>query len=95
MKILGNKVLLSPLPPKQVLTAGGLFVHPSYMDDALQWRVLAVGPGQFYRGKKGQRVFLSPEVAPGDRVLCDTGLGGVALADGSWIVDARQIAMKW
>ena len=97
IRLLGARVHITPLVRKAaVRSPGGIYLHPSADDDQKQWMVLGVGPGQWQkRGKK--RVWITPEVIPGDRVMVDIGTGGTALPDGTWILDYRagQFLLKW
>lgn len=97
IRLLGARVHITPLVRKAaVQSAGGIFVPPGGDDDQKQWMVLGVGPGQWMRrGKK--RVWITPEVNRGDRVIVDIGTGGTALPDGTWILDYRagQFLLKW
>lgn len=97
IRLIGLRCHITPLQRKREnKSPSGLLHTPfGYDDDLKQWLVLGVGPGKWCRKKKGGFVFIAPEVSAGERVLCDTSLGGVALPDGTWIVDARQCAMKW
>jgi co-chaperonin GroES (HSP10) len=97
IRLLGARVHITPLVRKAaVQSAGGVWLHPSADDDQKQWMVLGVGPGAWF-GKGKKRRWVVPEVAPGDRVIVDTGLGGTALPDGTWILDYRagQFLLKW
>jgi hypothetical protein len=97
IRLCGARVHITPLQLKRsTLTDGGIHVHGSWFDDAKQYLVLGVGPGAYQkRGRK--KVFIVPEVVPGDRVMVDISLGGTALPDGTWILDYRagQFLMKW
>jgi co-chaperonin GroES (HSP10) len=96
MRLLGNSVLIAPIPQAQQ-SEGGIYFDMTRQDDQKQWLVLQTGWGSF-RVKKGKPpVYLPIEVWPGDRVLVDMSLGAKALEDGSHrrIVDASQILAKW
>jgi co-chaperonin GroES (HSP10) len=98
IRLLGARVHITPLERKAARqSAGGILIHPSADDDAKQWMVLGVGPGAWQKRKGKKRVWIVPEVNPGDRVIVDTGLGGTALPDGTWVLDYRagQFLLKW
>lgn len=91
MKLLGNTVLLEPLPTAKK-SSGGIFLCSRYQDDRMQWKVVAVGPGR--RLKNG--TMLPPECKPGDLCLCQADSGNrYKFPDGSVIVNASQIEMIW
>jgi hypothetical protein len=99
IRLLGAKVHVTPLVQKKAkVSDGGIFIHPSHFDDEKQFLVLGVGPGDWEKRRGGKKkVFIVPEVSPGDRVMVDISLGGTALPDGTWILDYRagQFLMKW
>ena len=98
IRLCGAKVHITPLVRKaQKQSPGGIFIHPSADDDEKQWMVLGVGPGAWQRRGRKKRVWIVPEVSPGDRVIVDIATGGTALPDGTWILDYRagQFLMKW
>ena len=91
MKLLGNTVLLSPLPQPD-RTESGILYDMTRRDDRKQWIVKAVGQGR--KLKDGTRI--PPEVREGDKCLCNVGRGNrYAFDDGSVIVEADQIEMLW
>lgn len=98
-RLLGNTVLLKPLPFKTT-SLGGLALPPNakYQPDQLQFTVLAVGPGRVVRKKGKVPVTIPIEVDPGDRVLLSQYHGNrFAFDDGSGciIVDASEIIAKY
>lgn len=102
LKLLGNDVLVSPLPDEQ-LVAGGLLSAPNkYKRPVIRWRVIAVGPGKLeYRKKSKLWKMVAPEVKPRDiilsRFMVDPSISGRRaphhLEDGTGrvIIDARDI----
>lgn len=97
IRLVGCRAHITPLQLKRAdKTAGGILVHPAYFDDGKQFMVLGVGPGCYERRRRGKWVFVKPEIAPGDRILFDTGAGYCEpLPDGTWIIDARRAMLKW
>jgi len=85
-RMIGNNVLLEPLPQAQQ-SPGGIHYVQTYRDDQTQWRVLSVGPGKV--NKKG--ILIALEVKPGDRVVAPLYHDHAVLADGRRVVDAGQI----
>jgi len=97
MKLLGNNVLVEPLPQKK-MSVGGIVFMERYRDDEMQWRVLAAGPGRLVRKKGKPDVFIPVEVEPCDHVLTPMVHGNrLAFEDGSkrLIIDADEIIAKW
>lgn len=92
MQLLGNTVLLEPLP-KPAQSPGGVFYDLSRRDDRMQYYVRAVGPGR----KLKDGTVLVPEVRVGDKCLCNPDRLGTryAFEDGRIIVDADNIEMIW
>lgn len=91
MRLIGNTVLLAPLPQRK-MSDGGVALIERYQDDRKQWLVKAVGQG--LRLKDGTR--LPPEVRVGDKCLCNVGVGNrYTFDDGSVIVEADQIEAIW
>lgn len=92
MRILGNRILIAPLPAPTT-SANGLHLPVNYNDprSAQQYRVEAVGPGR--RLKTG--VTIPPEVMVGDYVLAPLHHDHITLDDGRKIVDASEILMRW
>lgn len=93
IKLLGNTVLLGPIPQKRV-TPGGIMLAHQYQDDRKRYRVLAVGPGR--KTRKG--VLVAPECKPGDCALVEIDLtDSRPLEDGTGriVVDASAIIMIW
>jgi len=99
----GNGVLLSPLAKAKVSTAG---IHiPDerigwQFADAIEWKVLSVGPGARKLDKKGRPkgpVIPITDVGPGDCVICNVSNGCFQLDDGTGrvIVQADQLLMSW
>jgi co-chaperonin GroES (HSP10) len=103
IRLIGNAVLIEPLPRPTVSSGGIIIPHeqPGWQPaDASEWRVLAVGPGDFKRDKKGRRkgVFIPlTDVSPGDCVLCYTGQKCFPLDDGTGrvIVQVDQLLLSW
>lgn len=97
MRLLGNTVLLEPLPVKLV-SPGGIHYFERYRDDRMQFRVLAVGPGRVVRKKGRPDVLIPVEVEPGDHCLTAQIHGNkLAFEDGSGriIIEADEIIAKW
>lgn len=91
MKLLGNRVLLTPAS-RPMMSPGGVLYDMSRNDDRMQWFVLLVGPGRRLKGG----TTLMPEVRPGDKCLFNPGMGVLYdFDDGRIIVDAEQIQMRW
>lgn len=90
MKLLGNRVLLEPLPLK-VFSPGGILFTQIWQDDEKQYRVLAVGPGR----KLKNGTVVPPEVKPGDYVLAELYGEHIKLPDGRRIIDAKDILAVW
>lgn len=86
MKLLGNRVLVQPLP-QATQSSGGIQYSPSYRDDQTRYRVLAVGPGR--RLKNG--TVIPPEVSHGDLVIAPLYHDHAILKDGCRVIDAGQI----
>lgn len=103
IRLCGNRVHITPLERKGALkSAGGIHLveSPENLDEK-QFLVLGIGPGKWeyhpVPGKRQKRrVWVSPEVVTGDRVLVDiNNSNGIAIPDGTWIIDARYILLKW
>lgn len=86
VKLLGNRVLVAPLP-QATKSAGGIHLAQRYQDDQMQFRVLAVGPGK--ANKKG--VLVPPEVKPGDQIVAGLYHTHTILEDGRRVIDASEI----
>jgi co-chaperonin GroES (HSP10) len=90
MKLLGDRLLISPLPVQQ-RSEGGMFLPQGQVGDAkLWWRVEAVGPGA--RNKHG--VVRPVEFAVGDTVLTPLHFTHTTLEDGTKIVECDQIIAR-
>lgn len=92
-RILGDRVLLSPLPPVEK-TSGGIIMPQGQAGDVMHyWRVEAVGEGK--RDKDGLLVPL--EVKVGDIVVTPLYHDHVTLEDGSHrkLVSVDQIIGKF
>ena len=105
LRMLKSDVLLGPVAWNRQ-SPGGIHLlgtHRPWVDtdDSKQYRVLAVGAGQWVkRRRRKSRVFIAPEVSPGDLVLVNLSSGAAikeTLEDGSkrLIVDSSAILMKW
>jgi len=64
IKPLGDRVIVSPIEPKEVLK-GGIIIPDSAKEKPMEGKVVAVGPGAL--SKTGER--LPVDVKAGDRVL--------------------------
>lgn len=86
MRILGNRVLLEPLPNRTVSDGGIHFAMP-WQDDKMQYRVLALGTG-----KK-----VPPEIEVGNFVLTPLYFDHFTLEDGTGrkIVGVEQLVAVW
>lgn len=86
MKILGNRVLLEPLP-KPTRSAGGIHFAMPWQDDKMQWRIAALG-----NGKK-----VPPEIEVGNFVLTPLYFNHFTLEDGTGrkIVGVEQLLAVW
>lgn len=94
-KILGNRVVLKPLP-QAGKSAGGILYSPSYRDDEKTFEVIAAGPGEHRFNKKTKKwVFHPMEVKPGDKVLAEIYGDHVKLEDGTRICRADYIIAVW
>jgi co-chaperonin GroES (HSP10) len=92
MRILGNRLLLSPLPARET-SPGGILLPQAQTGDVMHyWRVEAVGTGK--RLKHGELV--PPEFAVGDLVITPLHFSHTTLEDGTnrKIVDCDQIEGK-
>lgn len=103
----GNRVLLERIEKRE--TDSGIILANPYGATSNFYLVLAVGPGEWLRDKKGRKKqFVSPEVEPGDAVLSnhwfdnkdDHGWHKSEYLDhadgqGRCIVDARHMQAKW
>lgn len=97
MTVLGNNVLLEPLP-QQTKSAGGLLLASKYQDDQMRYRVLLVGPGRWVRKKGKPAVHIPIDVEPGDCVLAPPIHGNKLAFEnvlGWLIVEADEIIAKW
>jgi co-chaperonin GroES (HSP10) len=93
-RVLGNRVILKPLPQAQQ-SAGGIAYPQQYRDDNKTFEVIAVGPGEWVRNKKKKLVFKPMEVKPGDKVLADLYSDHTILDDGTRIARADYIQAVW
>lgn len=86
MKILGNRVLLEPLP-KPTVSEGGIHFVMRYQDDKMQWRVAAVGTG----------TKIPAEIQVGCSVLSPLYFDHFTLEDGTGrkIVGIDQLIAVW
>ena len=92
MRLLGDRLLISPLPDQEQ-TSGGIILPMAQTGDVRHyWRVEQVGPGK--RDKKGE--LQAPEFAVGDLVVTPLHFSHTTLEDGSgWkIVDCEQVIGK-
>lgn len=64
IKPLGDRVIISPIEPKEVVK-GGIIIPDSAKEKPMQGKVVAAGPGAL--NKEGNR--LPMDVKPGDTVL--------------------------
>lgn len=64
IKPLGDRVIISPIEPKEVIK-GGIIIPDSAKEKPMQGKVVAAGPGAL--NKEGAR--LPMDVKPGDTVL--------------------------
>lgn len=95
MKVLGNNVLIQPLP-KQLVSPGGIHTLERYYADEKQWIVRAVGPGRVVRKKGKPDVLIAIELQPGDRVITNMyGGNKLVLPDGCVIIEADELIAKW
>jgi co-chaperonin GroES (HSP10) len=90
MRITGNRVRILRLP-QETKSRGGIYYAMQLRDDEKLWIVSEIGPGRV--NKRG--ILIAPEVQRGDRVVVNFDLGFKDLPDGSRIVDAGQLLMKW
>jgi len=86
LKILGNRVLLEPLP-KPTQSAGGILFPMQYQDDGTQWRVAGLGTGPK----------VPPEIEVGDCVMSPLYFDHFTLEDGTGrkIVGVEQLIAVW
>ena len=92
MKILGDRLLLSPLPDREV-SAGGIILPMAQTGDVRNyWKVDSVGTGR--RNKRGEVIPL--DFAPGDIVVTALYMDHTTIEDGSnrKIVGTDQIIAK-
>lgn len=97
LRLVGNNVMLQPLPPK-LRSEGGLHLppHEKWRDDRMQYRVIAVGPGRIVRKKGKPDVHIPIDLEPGDHVLTPQIHGNKFHADsGTIIIEADEIIAKW
>lgn len=86
LRVLGNRVLLQPLP-KKTKSDGGILLAEAYQDDRTQYRVLQVGSGPK----------IPPEVRAGDYVMTPLYFDHFTFEDGSGckIVGVDQLIAVW
>jgi co-chaperonin GroES (HSP10) len=92
-RIIGDRVLLSPLPPQEK-TLTGLFLPQAQQGDVMYyWRVDQVGEGK--RGKDGELV--PPAFAVGELVITPLHFTHTTIEDGTnrKLVDCEQIVGKF
>lgn len=95
MKLIGNIVLVEPLP-KKTISEGGIHFVMRYRDDDMQWKVLEVGSGTIVRKKGKPDVHIPIELEPGDHCLTPMVCGNkYVFKDGRRILDANEIIAKW
>jgi co-chaperonin GroES (HSP10) len=95
VRLTGNNVLLMPVQP-ELKTPGGILRSPKYVDDTMQYRVLAVGPGRVVRKKGKPDVLIPIELERGDFALTGKYLGPkLQMRNGTIVIDADQIVAKW
>jgi co-chaperonin GroES (HSP10) len=95
--LIGNSALCVPEAPLGRDSEGGIFLPNVYSQPVIVYKVLMIGPGAWVkRGKK--RVFLTPEVKPGDRIITKAMFDHTAVkehfaddARGACIIDAARI----
>ena len=96
-KLLGNTVLVIPEAPFGRDSEAGIFIPNVYSHPVIIYKVLMVGDGAWVkRGKK--RVFLTPEVKVGDRIITKAVFDSTAVkehfsadAKGACIIQADRI----
>lgn len=86
MRILGNRVLLEPLP-QATQSSGGIHLVERYQDDKMQYRVAGIGTGKR----------IPEEIAVGDCVLTPLYFDHTTLEDGTGrkIVGVEQLIAVW
>ena len=92
-RILGDRLLLSPLPPVE-RTSGGIIMPQGQAGDVMNyWRVEQVGEGK--RNKAGE--LIPPDFKVGDIIITPLYHEHVTLEDGSKrkLVDVEQIVGKF
>lgn len=94
LKLLGNRVLLKPLP-KTLKSGAGIHYPERYVDDVKLYEVVAVGPGEWRKNKKKKMVFHPMEVKPGDKVLAELFHDHLIMEDGTRIARADYIMAVW
>ena len=87
MKLLGNRLLIQPLPRANA-SVGGVLIPANYTDPSTlaQYQVLAVGTGKLMK---------HCEISVGDFVLASLHHDHLTLPDGSKIVGLEQIELQW
>lgn len=110
MRLLGNTVLIAPLPDADIQTsASGLLLVNKWKKTNLKFRVLAVGPGEFRKRRrkdasgrfKTVAAFDQPECAVGDCILTraelDSDITKFAFDDGSGklIIKGEGVMLVW
>lgn len=68
LRLLGCRVLIGPMNDEQV-SALGIIAPNKYSKTNQHFVVLAVGPGEWWRIRKGKCKWIAVEVFPGDRVI--------------------------
>jgi len=88
MKILGNRILIKPLP-QDTKSRGGIHLVDNYNDNQMLFEVLDVGPGRRVKGS-----LLPPEVSVGDRIIAHSFQSNVhVFDDGRKIIDADGVML--
>jgi len=100
-RLLGNRVLLEPMPMPDK-SAGGIHLVESYRRDEKLYRVLAVGPGKLFKkgtmlgsSKLKKDTFIKPEVQVGQCVLGELYEDHFIMPDGKRIAEADRLLAVW
>lgn len=91
MKLLGNRLLVAPLPVQEKSDGGIFLPHGDVADKKLWWRIEAVGTHQPAGGKLRPHGTSAADFNVGQTVLLNNAYTNTTMPDGRKIVDTQYV----